>query len=212
MIPFDSVAFFANLAQYNEAIWPAQAVAFALGLVALVLLFARTAWSSMLIAALLAASWLWMGAVYHLQHFATINFLAPILGLAFILQGLLFIWTGLIRRRVTFGFAPGVAAWTGLALAVFAIAGYPALAWGLGHGWPELPAFGVAPCPTGIFTFAMLLTTLGRSPVHLAIIPLLWALISGTAAYFLDMPLDIVMPVIGLGALALIVWKNRAQS
>ncbi len=36
MIPFDSVAFFANLAQYNEAIWPAQVVAFALGLVALV--------------------------------------------------------------------------------------------------------------------------------------------------------------------------------
>ena len=78
-----------------------------------------------------------------------------------ILQGLLFVWTGLVTRRVAFGFQPGVAGWTGLALAVFAIAGYPALAWGLGHAWPELPAFGVAPCPTGIFTFAMLLTPLG---------------------------------------------------
>lgn len=211
MIPFDSVAFFSNLAEYNEAIWPAQIVAFALGLVALLLVFVRASWSSVVVAALLAASWIWMGAIYHLQHFATINFLAPVFGLVFILQGLLLLWTGVIRRRVVFGFESDLPGWIGLAFVTFAMAGYPSLAALLGHGWPQLPAFGVAPCPTTIFTMGLLLLTHGRSPVHLAIIPLLWSLVAGSAAWLLNMPLDATLPALGLSAFALILWKNRVQ-
>lgn len=212
MIPFDSVAFFSNLAQYNEAIWPAQIVGYGLGLAAILLLFLRTAWSSALIAALLASAWIWMGAVYHWQHFATINFAAPLFGLAFIVQGALLIWTGVLRRRVTFRFEPGLAAWAGLLLVAFAMAAYPVLAWLAGHGWPQLPAFGVTPCPTDSFTMGFLLLTSGRAPLHLAIIPLFWSLVAGSAAWFLDMPLDAALPVLGLSAFALILWKNRAEA
>lgn len=212
MIPFDTAAFFANLAQYNEAIWPAQVVAYALGLAAVFLVFLRSRWSSALIAAILAAAWIWTGAVYHLQHFATINFWAPVFGVAFILQGLLLLWTGVAKRHVIFGFEPGLAGWLGLAFLAFALAGCPALAWLLGHGWPQMQGFGTAPCPTAIFTLGMLLLTLGRSPVLLAIIPLLWSLVAGITAWSLRMPLDASLPALGLSALALILWKNRGQS
>lgn len=212
MLSFDSEAFYASLAHYNAAIWPAHIAAYALSLAAVLLLFVRTAWSSALIAALLAAAWIWIGAVYHLQHFATINFMAPLLGIAFIAQGLLLAWAGVMTRHVTFGFTRGLAPAAGLVLAALAMLGYPALAWIAGHSWPQLPVLGVAPGPTVIFTFAMFLLTRGQAPVHLVIIPLLWSLIAGTAGWSLGMPLAALLPFVGLGAFALIVWSNRARA
>jgi hypothetical protein len=212
MLPFTPEVFSANMAQYNEAIWPAQVVAYALGLVVVLLLFRPTAWSSRLIAALLAAAWIWIGAVYHLKHFATINFAAPLFGLAFIIEGLLIAWSGVVMRRIIFCFRTDAASWTGLAFIIFAMAVYPLLGWFAGHAWPHAPLFGVAPCPTVIFTMGLLLTTEGRAPLHLVVIPVLWTLVGGSAAWLLDVPEDLSLPVAGLAGLALIVWKNRTAA
>lgn len=212
MLPFTPEVFFSNLAHYNAEIWPAQIIAYGLGFAAIVLLFMRTAWSSPLIAALLSAAWMWIGAVYHLRYFATINVAAPLFGIAFVAQGILFAWTGVITRRVTFRFKPGLAAWVGLALAAIAMVVYPFLGWLAGHGWPQAPVFGVAPCPTTIFTMGLLLLTHGRTPLHLAIIPVVWSLIGGTAVWLLDVPEDILLPLAGVGGLWLIFRKNRAAA
>ena len=210
MLPFTPEVFFANMAQYNEAIWPAQTVAYVLGLVVVLLLFRPTSWSSRLIAALLAGAWIWIGTVYHLKHFATINFAAPLFGLAFIVEGLLIAWSGVATRRITFRFRADAAGWTGLALVTFAMAVYPFLGWLAGHAWPRGAVFGVAPCPTTIFTMGLLLLTEGRTPPHLAIIPVLWSLVGGSAVWLLSVPEDLALPIAGLGGLGLILWKNRA--
>jgi hypothetical protein len=70
--------------------------------------------------------------------------------------------------------------------------------------------FGVAPCPTTIFTMGLLLLTEGRTPPHLAIIPVLWALVGGSAVWLLGVPEDLALPIAGLSGLGLILWKNRA--
>jgi hypothetical protein len=210
-MPFTPEVFFANFAQYNAAIWPAQTVAYALGLAAILLLLRPAAWSSTLIALILAATWLWIGVAYHLDHFARINFAAPLFGLFFIAEGLLLAWSG-VTRRLSFRFRADPVGWTGLAFVVFAMAVYPLLGWLAGHGWPRGPVFGVAPCPTVIFTMGLLLLTEGRVPRHLLIIPVLWALLGGTAAWLLNVPEDLALPLAGLGGLWLILWKSRVAA
>ena len=209
MLPFSQDAFFALFEQYNRAIWPAQIVAYVLALVALGLALRPIANSGRIVAAVLALAWAWNGTVYHVLYFATINFMAEIFGAFFVLQALLLIWTGVLRGKIAFRFRGDGAAWAGVALAVFAMAVYPLLGWLLGHGWPRAPIFGVAPCPMTIFTMGLLLLTEGRAPVHLAVIPVLWSLVGGTAAWFLGVTEDLALPVAGLGGLALILWKNR---
>ena len=50
------------------------------------------------------------------------------------------------------------------------------------------PLFGVAPCPTTIFTIGMLLLARGGWVVWLSIIPLLWSLVGLAAALQLGFP------------------------
>ena len=96
---------------YNAAIWPAQVVAVALGLVILALLWRRAEGSrGRLIAAILAACWLWVGIAFHASRYATINWAAMGFAWAFGIEAGLFIGMGVIReafdstgRRVEWG-------------------------------------------------------------------------------------------------------------
>jgi hypothetical protein len=209
MLSFTPEVFFALFGEYNLAIWPAQFVAYALGLLTFALIFKPPAWSGRLIAALLAAAWLWIGIVYHYQFFTQINFVAPAFAALFVLQGLLFAWTGVVRGRLAVRFRRDMFGWTGLAFLIFALAAYPLLGWLAGHVWPRMPVFGVTPCPTTIFTWGLLLLVEGRTPLHLVVLPLIWALIGASAAWLLAVPEDLSLLAAGLGGFALVLWKNR---
>lgn len=209
MLPFSQDAFFALFEQYNRAIWPAQIVAYVLALAALALVARPVAGAGRVVGTILALAWAWNGAVYHVMYFATINFWADILGGVFIIEALLLLWTGAVRGRLAFRIGNDAKSWIGVALAVFALAVYPLLGWLFGHAWPRAPMFGVTPCPMTIFTMGMLLLIAGRAPLHLAVIPVLWSLIGGTAVWFLGVTEDLALPVAGLGGLTMIVWKNR---
>jgi hypothetical protein len=82
----------------------------------------------------------------------------------------------------------------------------------VGHGWRSLRVVGLAPGPTAAFTLGMLLLTVGRPPLRLAVIPLLWTLVAGATAWILAIPQDLVLPAAGLGAFALILGKNRREA
>lgn len=207
MLPFTTEVFLRNLAQYNAAIWPAQVVAYALGLLAVLLVLRPRRGGDRAVALVLAAFWLWIGVVYHAMFFATINFAAPAFGLLFAIQGLLFAWAGL-RGRLSFRFVPDVYGWVGLAFVAFALAVYPLIGWAVGHGWPSAPMFGVAPCPTTIFTLGLLLLAEPRAPLRLAIVPLLWSAIGGSAAWLLAMTEDLSLVLSGVLGLALLVAKS----
>lgn len=209
MLSFTPEAFFSLFEQYNLAIWPAQFLAYVLGFIALLLAFRPFPLRDRIIGAILAAGWLWIGIVYHYLHFTQINFIAPVFAVLFVLQGLLFAWTLVLRGQVAFRFRPDVFGWTGLAFAAFAMVVYPLLGWLAGHAWPSSPVFGLTPCPTTIFTWGMLLLAQGRTPIHLTVIPLIWLIIGGSAAWLLAVPEDASLPIAGVIACTLIVWKNR---
>ena len=85
-IPFSVAQFFEIFKNYNEAIWPAQIIAYVLGGLALVLAGRTSKISGRLICGILAAFWIWIGVFYHILHFSVINPVARIFGVVFIFQ------------------------------------------------------------------------------------------------------------------------------
>lgn len=183
-LPFTRTEFFEVFVRYNEGVWPAQIVLYALAIAALGLVFARRGQSGRLIAAILALLWLWMGAVYHLAYFRPINPAAGLFGGVFLLGAAAFAWEGVVRGRLRFD--PRIRAQSGIALALlaYALVVYPLLARLLGHGYPAMPTFGL-PCPTTIFTLGMLALLRPPYPGYVLAVPVLWTLVGVQGALLL---------------------------
>lgn len=195
ILPFSRTEFLHVFAAYNSAIWPGQIVAAAAGLLAIGLLFRRPKWADRAIAGILAALWLVTGIGYHWMYFAAINPAAYLFGGLFVLEGALLAFEGTVRRRIAFRASKSIAGWIAAALIVYAVAIYPLVGLLVTHPYPQTPLFGVAPCPTTIFTLGFLILARTERPLLLAPLPLLWAVIGGSAALLLNMPEDFGLPV-----------------
>ena len=210
MLPFTADVLFSSFEAYNRALWPLPILAVAVALAIVLLILRPVPGGDRAIGALVALAWLWIGVGYHFLHFAAIDFAAPLYGVLFVLQGLLFGWTGAVRGRLAFRCGADLFGWAGLALTIAAVLAWP-LADLSAHGWQSVRVAGLAPGPTAAFTLGLLLLTAGRPPLHLALVPLLWTLVAGATAWVLTIPQDLALPVAGVGAFALILWKNRRQ-
>jgi hypothetical protein len=180
-IPFTTEQFFQVFKKYNLAIYPFQ---FALILVAVVTVFlaaSRKPFANKLIAYLLSFLWLWTGIVYHLIFFTAISPPAYLFGTLFIIQGLLFLYEGVVKNQLSFRSSQKFDGILGAIFITYAVVFYPLIGYALGRTFPASPTFG-APCPTVIFTFGLLLWTDKRFPLSLLIIPILWSLVGTSAA------------------------------
>jgi len=207
-MPFTVEQFFDVFASYNVAVWPAPVVAYLLGVLAVALAFREDSASGRIISGILALFWVWMGLVYHLGHFRRINPAANLFGAFFILQGLLFLasaYRGRLLSRPRFDprrIAGGV-------LILYSMLAYPLIGQAFGHSFPRTPMFGVAPCPTTIFTFGVLLWADKPVPHHLLAIPFLWSLIGVSAAVNLQVPQDYGLGIAGVVGTLLLAIGHR---
>jgi len=80
-IPFTVEQFFDIFGTYNHAIWPAQILAYLIGLVAVGLALREGKSSGRIVVLILALFWIWMGIFYHMDYFSLMNPLARIFGL-----------------------------------------------------------------------------------------------------------------------------------
>lgn len=206
MLPFTIEQFIGVFARYNAVIWPAQILAYAL---AVGMLFALWRGSSRVVAAGLAAMWLWTGVGYHWLHFTAINQAAWLFGFLFILQGLWLAVLGVFSDRLRF--APGQGALTALGwvFIAYAMVVYPLLGVWTGHAYPGMPMFGVTPCPVTIFTFGLLLMARPAIPWSALVIPVVWSLVGGSAAFLLGIPQDWVLLVSGLAVVPIVLRDRR---
>ncbi|MDX1606751.1 MAG: DUF6064 family protein [Candidatus Competibacterales bacterium] len=207
-LPFTIEAFFRVFADYNRAIGPMPVLAYLLGLAVVVLAWRPAPWAGRTIGGILAGFWLWMGIVYHGLFFAPINPAAYAFGGLFVVQAALLAWQSVIRDRLWFPPRRDPRAVVGWLAIAYALLLYPLLGQLAGHGYPRAPLFGVAPCPTTIFTLGLLLLA-DRVPGSLWPIPLLWSLIGGTAAWLLAVPEDLGLWAAGLATIVLLLTDFR---
>ncbi|MEP6908603.1 MAG: DUF6064 family protein [Pseudoxanthomonas sp.] len=100
--------------------------------------------------------------------------------------------------------AQGLDRLDGWTLVAYASIGYPLLGQMFGHGYPAMPMFGITPCPVTIFTFGLFLLTTEPVPRRLLVIPVVWSVIGGSAAFLLSIPQDWPLLVSGVTVLVLL--------
>lgn len=210
MLPFTHEAFLEVFRAYNVAIWPTQIIAYGLGAVAVLLLLRSGLRSSAAILGILALMWIWTGIAYHMVFFSAINPAAYLFGGFFVLQGVLLSRFAFLGRTI-FGLPSDVSGIFGIGVIAYALVLYPIIGKLAGQSDPLAPVFGVAPCPLVIFTFGLLLQA-KPVPFALLVIPALWSLVGGSAAFLLDVPQDWFLLLSGLLVAAALVLERRQRN
>lgn len=207
-IPFTVDQFLNVFGEYNSSVWPMQIILYLLAIIAIVMIFSARGYSNKVVAIILSLFWLWMGIVYHIIYFSSINQAAYVFGSLFVIQGILFLYQGVIKGKFSFSINTGPYGITGGIFIIFALAIYPVLGYYSGHIYPESPTFG-APCPTVIFTFGILLLSSKKVSGYLLVIPFLWSVIGFSAAVNLMVKEDLGLVLAGLLGVILIIIKNH---
>ena len=121
----------------------------------------------------------------------------------------MFVWQGVVRRRLTFQWAPGPKAMSGVTLIVFALVVYPVWSAYAGHPYPATPTFGM-PCPTTIFTIGLLCFAVPPTPRSPLVVPVLWCAVGSQAAFLLGVQPDLGLIATGVVGLALLLRLGRS--
>jgi hypothetical protein len=208
-LPFTTEQFLSVFQQYNQAVWPLQVFFNLLALAAVALTIKTFSSSSKIISGILAFLWFWIGIAYHFAFFASINPGAYVFAVANILQGLLFLFYGVLRSQLRFSYRTNAYSIVGGVFILYALLAYPILGYHLGHVYPQSPTFGL-PCPTTIFTLGLLLWTNARVPKQVLVIPFLWSVVGFSAAVNMGIREDTGLLVTGLVTTILIIIRDRS--
>ncbi|HEY5918684.1 MAG TPA: DUF6064 family protein [Chryseolinea sp.] len=196
-IPFTVEEFFQVFERYNLSLWPVQVILFVLALAVLFCLYWISSRTNKMVFTILAILWMWMGVVYHIVYFSSVNQAAYLFGALFIIQGLILFYFGVAKEAIPLHASFDAFNIIGGILIFYAVIGYPILGHVLGHMYPQAPTFGV-PCPTTIFTFGVLLSSIKRVPWYVLVIPFLWSILGFFAAIELTIKEDFGLLIAGI--------------
>ena len=135
--PFTTEEFLDVFKQYNQDVWPAQIAFVLLALLCVYFIIGHKTYKTRIVTSILAFFWLWMGLVYHLLFFATINPAAYLFAGLFMVQGILFFILGVLRKPLSTSH-PTINIWAGFVLIAYALLIYPIIGYYAGHGYPLL--------------------------------------------------------------------------
>ena len=176
-ILFAEFSYYRLFELYNQALWPWHVLPVCAGLLLLYLYKAKLAWSGRVIAVVLFISWLWVAWAFLYQRFYQIHVVANGYALGFVVQAVLIAWYGMLQNHFQIPKDHTRSTKTGLALVLIAVFIYPLIAVFTGRDAWSFEMFGLAPDPTVLATFGMLLMV--RARWWLYILPVFWSIISG---------------------------------
>ena len=194
-LPFTREQFFDLFVAYNEALWPAVVAIWLTSTIVIAMRLSARHEHDRWLSALLAGHWAWSALAYHAAFFTRINPAAWIFAALFLAQAVLLLRVGVVQRRLSF--APWGNAWAPLAwgLIVYALA-YPVINALEHRSLLRIPTFGL-PCPTTILTAGVLMLATSRC-WSLAVVPVMWAAIGGSATFLLGVYADVALPIAGI--------------
>ena len=206
-VPFTVDDFFDVLAAYNTAMWPAALALWVVSVAVVIRSVRAIEPPHATLSLLLAVHWAWSAVAYHALFFTRVNPAAWLFALLFLVEAGLLLWAGVARARLRFSSGRSARHVVAGALIAYGLA-YPLLTLTEGMAFPRVPTFGL-PCPTTIFTAGVLMT-LDRPAWSLAVVPVIWAVIGGSASVLFGVTADLMLPV----AAVLLVggWMLRSAS
>lgn len=204
ILPFTREEFLGVFTQYNAFAWPASILAYVLAVLVIVALVRQWRSAPQLVFAALALMWVWTGIFYHMSYFSVINTAAWGFGALFMIGAAVFAWAGRSHVNLQTAAWDGWTSALGWAFIAYAMIAYPLIGLALGHGYMDLPQFGVTPCPVTLFTFGSLLLLRGSLPWSVLAAPVLWSLIGGSAAILLGVLQDWLLLLSGTLTIAAI--------
>lgn len=206
-LPFSADEFLSVFERYNKDVWPIQIVFYILAALTVTMLFTEYANRHRIINSILAFFWIWMGIVYHILYFSSVNPAAILFGSLFIIQGLVFTFFGIYRKSLEFKFELNTRSIIGVLFLIYGLLIYPLLSRSFGRAFPENPTFGL-PCPTTIYTFGILLLSKDRVAWYIIAIPFLWSLIGFSAATNLHIKEDFFLVVAGIASTFILLFQK----
>ena len=211
-LPFTERQFFDVFVRYNESLGLLPFVIWGGGAVLAGFFFwlrpIRNAW----IVWFLDAIWLINAVGYHLGSFWVINPAAPGFAGLFFLEAIAFGTAAVTAKDDLFPQRGWVHYALSLSCVVFSLILYPVWMTLIGRGYPSMPVFGVAPCPTTIFTIGILIMMRSPHREWLFVLPLIWAVVGGSAAISLGVPPDYFLWVAGLAGFVVLMTDRLAYS
>jgi preprotein translocase subunit Sec61beta len=197
---------------YHAQIWPIHLVVIGLAVAIVVLLRRDDKWRGRAIAALLAASWVWVAIAFHLQRYATINWAAKYFAVFFVIEALMLTWLGLVHRRLRFALSREPAPYIAVGLLLVALVLEPIAGRIAGRTWQQVEVAGLTPDPTAVVTLALLALAVPRAPRVLFVIPVLWCVIGGATLWALGSGEAWIVLLSGLCGLLLTIGTRRSAA
>lgn len=209
-IPFMPASYFRLFERQFETLWPLHPALLVLGIAAIVLAVLGKGRAA---AVILAAAMATAAVTFHFRLYAELTPVGRVFGWAFLAQGILLLAWGFLSRfdgRSRFD----VAAWIGMALAVFGVAVYPLMALVSERNLAGAEFFALAPDPTVCATLGVLLII--ARPLWLLLllpVPLLWCVVSGATLKALEAPFAILpTSIAGIAFLSFLVKAARSST
>lgn len=201
---------------HNQALWPWQLLALLLGGLILLGMLRPRPWSDRVIAALLAAAWVFVAWAFLWERYATINWAVVYVVPLFVLQALLLIGIGTLKGELAMPVRWNIPRIVGIALFLYALLLHPLLPVYADRSLRTAEVFGIFPDPLAIATLGMLaMATPGQRAWPLLVAPVLWCLASWLTLDTMEAP-GAWIPLLAIG-LALIArfwpeaWRTRAR-
>lgn len=195
---------------YNEAVFPMQIITIVVAVVLTYLLFIKPGPKiNKMMKVYLSFTFAWNGIIFFLMFGKDLP--GTILGAPLcIVVAVLFIWD-IFADKIQFRLAK--ANWQKYLtiLLVFCALLYPFIGLAFGHYYPKTCTFGTTPCPTTVFTLALLAASIPEVDKKIYILLLLWALPAfGKCFGALDIYEDCILFWTGIYALVMLIkyWKT----
>lgn len=169
---FSPATYWRLVDHYNRDVWPLQLPMIAAGVMLSWWAAARGPRAGKVAAAVLAPAWLWVGWAFLWQRYASINWGAEYVSVAFALQALMLMAAAFTRPRDARPVGPLLRS-GGLLLVALALLVYPLAALAQGRPWSHSEVFGIMPGPTALGTLGLLALSGGAHWRWLAVIPAL---------------------------------------
>lgn len=192
----------------NAAIWPMQLVWYASAAAMIGLAFWPSRRASQLICLLAAAYFAWVGIVF----FGVIDSGMTLWVVAFILEAILLLVAGIVRRDPVFAPRWNLSSVLGALFMCYALVAYPLIEMLGGYPLRESPLFGLSPCVTVFFAFGLLLWARPPAPKYVLLLPLAWALNAAPGNLAMGHVPDFPLILVGAVTVGLIIWRDRTSS